>query len=251
MQLIDAVNTFARGFSASRSIAYPYLVKRPGGERLFILHDAPRPGKSGKQAERNREYMAVEMPADKVVERITKDGRPRHVVCAIHPSPVRDRELEDEYRALGYRYLKQEPLFVRALPPVPRGGGPLTICRVNTIDEAQAVASAARRRQIDERYLGDDEAPARLFAAFADDAPVGWVCSIRVGERSAWVAHLYVDKSQRGRGVGTALMQAMLRDDHRRGITHSVLTASQAGARVYRKIGYEQVGTVQLFTPLR
>ena len=250
MDLLDAVNTFARGFAASRSITHPYEVDRPAKPvRLFICRDAPHP--TPPRERRNREYLAVDLPPDVVVAAAGGQGRHRHVVCAIHAAADRDRALERAYAARGYRYLKQEPLFVRALPPAPRGSGPLPIRRVRTARAADAVATAARSRQIPLEQVGDDTAPSRLFAAFDGDAPVGWVCSVRVGNDSTWVANLFVRASLRGRGIGTALMKAMLRDDHRRGIRHSVLTASQAGARVYRKLGYEQVATVELFTPQR
>jgi GNAT superfamily N-acetyltransferase len=250
MQLVDAVNTFARGFSAGRSITHPYIVKRPGGGRLWVCQDGP-----GKRAsdERTREYVALGLPAKQVVDRVTRDGQPRHVLCAVHDGMGRDGELEAAYKALGYRYLKPEPLMVRALPPAPRGGSATQLMtrRVRTQVDAAAVATAAGRRQINVKFIGDDAAPARLFATFDGPTPVGWVCSIRVDEATAWVANLYVSKTHRRRGIATALMKTMLRDDGRRGVRYSVLTASSAGAHVYRQIGYEQVGTVQLFSPMR
>jgi len=248
MQLIDAVNTFARGFSAGRSITHPYIVKRPGGGRLWICQDGP-----GKRAsdERTREYVALDLPSEQVVDRINRDGEPRHVLCAVHEGLDRDREVEADYKALGYRYLKSEPLMVRALPPAPRGDGPLMTRRVRTQVDAEVVAKAAGRRQIDAKYVGDDQAPARLFATFDGPTPVGWVCSIRVDDASAWVANLYVSKTHRRQGIATGLMKTMLRDDAKRGVGFSVLTASSAGAQVYRQIGYEQVGTVQLFSPMK
>lgn len=81
------------------------------------------------------------------------------------------------------------------------------------------------------------------------DTPVGWVCSNRVKAEWAWVANLYVNKAYRHRGIGRALMLAMLRADARRGVRHSVLTASAVGALLYRKIGYEQVRLLQMFMP--
>ncbi len=43
-------------------------------------------------------------------------------------------------------------------------------------------------------------------------------------------------------------MSAVMRDDKEKGIERSVLFASGAGSRLYPPLGYEHIGTLQLFS---
>ena len=177
----------------------------------------------------------------------------------IHPGPGRDAKIETAYKELGLRYAAHEPVFVAATGKRVRvarsdgdanlPGAGVVVRRVVAVEDARRVAKAAGARQLLESEVDDDAARPRLFAAFEGEEPVGWVTSIRVGAAHGWVQNLYVLPRCRGRGLGRALMQAMLRDDAGRGITHSVLTASSAGARLYPKVGYDQVGTLLFFRP--
>lgn len=246
MDLSEVVDTFTRGFAAWRSRTHPYLVERVGP--LWLMRDAPR---KDPAKERNHEYVALDTAPKRVAELIRKSKPKRYALCVVHDGEGRRPEVEAGYKAAGFRYALHEPIFVCGLPPAPRGRAPLPVRRVKKVEEARAVAKAARTRQIDEADIGNDDAAARLFAAFDDGAPVGWVGSLRTSSGAAWVSNLYVLPSHRGRGVGRALMRAMLRDDARRGIRHSVLTASSAGAKLYPGIGYKRVGTLQMFRPGR
>jgi predicted acetyltransferase len=53
--------------------------------------------------------------------------------------------------------------------------------------------------------------------------------------------------AQRRRGIGTALLAKMLRDDRAHGARQSVLLASHAGALLYPHVGYEQIGMLLMF----
>jgi predicted acetyltransferase len=68
---------------------------------------------------------------------------------------------------------------------------------------------------------------------------------------ATWCADMYVDPSQRRRGIGQALLSKMLRDDRARGSKCSVLTASHTGALLYPRVGYERIGTLFMFAPRR
>ncbi|TPM41919.1 GNAT family N-acetyltransferase [Mesorhizobium sp. B2-3-4] len=58
-----------------------------------------------------------------------------------------------------------------------------------------------------------------------------------------------VEPSHRRRGIGQALMAKMLRDDRAHGARSSVLMAMHAGALLYLRMGYEQIGTLFIFAP--
>jgi GNAT superfamily N-acetyltransferase len=81
-----------------------------------------------------------------------------------------------------------------------------------------------------------------------DTGDYGWVSSIPVGDK-AWVSDLYVHEAFRGMGYGRALMSALLREDKEHRVRESVLLASVAGARLYPHLGYQRIGTLQIFCP--
>ncbi|MEM7626749.1 MAG: GNAT family N-acetyltransferase [Planctomycetota bacterium] len=245
MELKQAVKVFAHGFAATRSRTHPCLARRVGP--LWYLHDAPRKNPTKM---RGAEFIACGSRPPTVMRHIRATAAPRWALCVIHPGPGRDASIESAYKSAGLRYVSHEPVFV-AEPTVVLHAtrGPCAVRRATSADEAKRVAKAAGARQLLESEVDDDAARPRLFAAFEGEEPIGWVTSVRVGATHAWVQNLYVIRERRGRGIGRALMTTMLHDDAERGVTHSVLTASSAGARLYPKVGYHQVGTLLFFRP--
>jgi len=154
------------------------------------------------------------------------------------------------FKAKGYRFLGREPLFALDIPqrtifldhPVRR---------VTTIDDAAAIAKAARSKQILPDHLNTDDSACRLFAAFHEQTPIGWVRSIRTHDNCAWVSNMFVNPDYRRRGIGRSLLSAMLEDDLRLGVQWSVLLASLTGALLYPRIGYVQQGLLLIFSPIR
>lgn len=253
MDLSAAIDCFTLGYAAGRSQTHPCLVRRVAP--LWVVEDAPR---KNPKLYRKREFVVLADAApDRVVKLIASVGPGRYALCVIHPGPGRDAEVEDAYKSRGYRYMTHEKFFVRALPPVPRVAdtGRIAVKRITDLDDAQRVNKAARCRQIPDEQFDAEDPDAVLFAALEHPAskctPVGWVGSVRTDPTTAWVQNLHVLASHRRRGLGRALMKRMLQHDARRGITHSVLLASAAGALLYPQVGYEQLGTLQLFTPRR
>jgi predicted N-acetyltransferase YhbS len=123
------------------------------------------------------------------------------------------------------------------------------VVRVRTNELAALIKAAVGRRQILEEKLEDEAL--RLYAAFEEGKPVGWVRSIQGPHNSRWVSNLYVDAAHRRKGLGSALMNAMLADDQHSGADYSVLLASKVGSKLYPTLGYEQIGLLQLFAPPR
>lgn len=245
MDMPAAIETFTRGFSAYRSITHPFLADRVG--RLWYCHDAPRP--NNKRC-RNPEFAAYGLTPSSVLHAIRKTGEPKFGLCVFHDSDGRDPDLEQAYKTQGLRYRMSEPFFVRSTSPAPKAPTPegYRVRRATSEKQAGVVSKASGRRQVPDGAVRDPQADARLYAAWKGDEPVGWVTSIRVMD-SAWVADLYVVADHRRKGIAGALMACMLRDDARRGITHSVLTASSAGVELYRKLNYQRLGTLQFFIP--
>jgi predicted acetyltransferase len=60
---------------------------------------------------------------------------------------------------------------------------------------------------------------------------------------------MYVSPPFRRRGIARSLLCQMLHDDRAGGAQTAVLLASHTGAKLYPVVGYEQIGTLLLFTP--
>jgi GNAT superfamily N-acetyltransferase len=170
-------------------------------------------------------------------------------MCAMIADGEPDAPTRTAYKALGYRLLATEGVFVQRLKRIPRPASPVAIERVRTPDLAARLGKITRRRPIADDLLGAD-APFRQYVALDGKEIVGRVRSVdAVG--ATWCADMYVKPSHRRRGIGQALLARMLRDDRARGATCSVLTASHTGALLYPHVGYERIGTLFMFAPRR
>jgi GNAT superfamily N-acetyltransferase len=242
-RLDRATETFARGFSFTRSFTHPYLVERVGP--LWVVRDGPR--KNSKDY-RREEWIAHGADPIEVDRMARKNARGRFAICAICAIDDSDVPLREGYKSLGYRLGVTEPLMVHRLTRIPNPKSPARVKRATTQELADRLAKAARRTQILPEHLSAKYPPMRQYAAMIDGTIVGWVRSIVVGKMT-WCSNMYVVAKYRRRGIGRALMCQMLRDDRANGASEAVLTASHTGAKLYEAIGYEQVGTLLLFTP--
>jgi GNAT superfamily N-acetyltransferase len=240
-----AIEIFARGFCFTRSFTHPYLAERIGP--LWVMRDGPRK----KDDYRNEEWIAFHVPPEEADRTARKKTRGRFVICAIRASDEPDDSIRAAYKILGYRLTTKEPLMIHRLKRIPRLDAPATIERVTTVAQADALAEAARSRQVLHEHLVVDDAPMRQYIARSgDNQLVGWVRSIVVGD-GTWVSNMFVEPAHRRRGIGRAMLARMLRDDRAHGAAVSALLASHTGAMLYPVVGYEQIGELLVFVPNR
>jgi ribosomal protein S18 acetylase RimI-like enzyme len=165
-----------------------------------------------------------------------------------------DEELRAGYKGLGYRLLATEGFFVHRLAKIPRAGSPAKLELVKTVEMAARFGKATRSRPIPSEQLPikqkAHDAPFRQYVALDGEKIVGWVRSVVAGD-STWVSNMAVRPTHRRRGIGSAMLAKMLRDDRAAGAKQSVLLASHAGALLYPRVGYEQIGTLLIFAPKR
>src|SRR5205823_1132546 len=105
--------------------------------------------------------------------------------------------------------------------------------------------------QILPEHLSEEDRVCRLYAAFQNDKPIGWVRSIRTHPDCAWVSNMFVNPEHRRKGIGRTLLSAMLDDDAHFGVRWSVLLSSLTGAMLYPHLGYHEQGMLLLFSPVR
>lgn len=250
MTIEQALTVFVEGFTFTRSLTHPYLSERLG-ENLWQLHDAPR--RRASDTYRGEEWIAWSLPPADLDAHARATAQSKFTICYLVPLGEDDAEPRAAFKALGYRLMSTEPLMVHALSPLPvQGGKRFPIVRVQTQEQADTLAKAARRKLLLPEHLTSDQPPIRLYIAQDEAVPqvIGWVGSAATSE-GAWVTSLFVERAYRRQGVGRALMAQMLTDDKAHGASASVLLASHTGALLYPTLGYRQLGTLYLYTPGR
>lgn len=245
MTLDEAVQVFGRGFSFTRSFTKPFEFVQEGP--LLVMRDAlPR-----ERRTRVDEILAVSLPAVKTAAAIGEYNPHRFLLCTINGMEDNPKSVKSDYKEQGFRALRSEPFFVWDIRDVSISEPAFDVRQISNLEGAELVKQAEGKRQIRPRDLAESDPTLVLFAAWEDGVPVGWVKSIRTHPHAAWVSNLRVAHTHRRRGIGSALMQAMLRHDQERGVTHSVLLASSTGALLYPSLGYKQIGLLQMFSPIR
>ncbi len=237
----QAVETFVRGFTFTRSFAHPYLAERI--EDAWLLHDAPR--RSGD--ERTREWIAAGISPRRLHDLAQKHTQGRYAISFILPAGETDTAIRAEFKTLGYRLRSTEAMMAHPLDAIPHFPPPdsVRIERVLTQALADRLATAARSRQVLPEHL-TDSSPLRQYAALCGEKIIGWVRSISAAD-STWCSNMFVLKEFRRRGIGRAMLARLLIDDHSHGSKNAVLTASHTGALLYPHLGYRPIATLYLF----
>jgi predicted N-acetyltransferase YhbS len=117
------------------------------------------------------------------------------------------------------------------------------------LDDVPAVLRLARtagwnQTEADVRRLLALE-PDGCFAACAGGEVIGTVTTTVYGLTLAWVGMILVDPAHRRRGVGTALMEAVLGYLRERGVATVKLDATPAGRPIYERLGFCPEGTLE------
>ena len=235
-----AIELFVHGYSTDKSRTFPYEASRVGP--LWLMRDAVR---KNPRDYRNEEWVVHDVAAQEADAIVRQHARPGFAISVVIANDEPDGPARTAYKALGYRLLRTESFFLHRLRQIPNPPSAVSIERVRTTDRAAQLAKTIRRRPIAADLLGDG-APFRQYVAVDGDDIVGRVRSVdAVG--STWCAAMYVEPSQRRRGIGQALMSRMLHDDLALGSRCSVLAATHAGALLYPRMGYERIGTLLIF----
>lgn len=234
MNLQGAADAFVAGWGAIRRLNGPFAVEQR--DRAAWMHDPTR--------RRVGELVGVDLAPARMVELFPQGER--GAIAAIVSGDT--DEPRRAFRALGWRLLRTEPMFVHRLRDLP----PLDsrVARVRSPGEVARVAKASRMRPESMGAEDVDDAAMRLYEATLLGEHAGWVRSIRAGE-DAWVSSLNVREPYRRQGLGSGLMAALLHDDARLGRRASVLLASHTGALLYPRLGYERIGTLMVLMPIK
>ena len=130
-------------------------------------------------------------------------------------------------------------------PPVPAG---VRIELLDTPLSLNPLSTARRKRRLEGRTLMAQFTPRMIwnFSAQVDGVPVGET-TLLAAERTAGIYDVEVKEEFRGRGIGTALIDAAVRQAKKLGYVAVVLGATGMGSRVYAKVGFREVGKLSFW----
>jgi GNAT superfamily N-acetyltransferase len=243
MQAWTAVEHCLVGYCRLRSLLRPSQVIRRGP--LVGLEELP----STKPERKRREFFCRPSHAESaIVELDAFLPRSRQVLSIPVTSDAAAATITQACKQAGYRLASSEFLFAHEGPPPPETDGSCEIVLVSTEELADRVAKAQGRRHITTaEYLADERSALRLYCALREGSPVAWAQSVAAGRGVRYVANLYTAKTHRRRGLATAVMNRLLRDDARLGDRQSVLFSSHGGRSLYESLGYRQLGRLLMF----
>jgi len=237
MTISDAVEIFVEAFSREKSRTYPYIPTQLE-PWLWVMQDTP-----DRKKARKREVISISGDPVRTVERVAREGIGWHFVCEIHTPDVEFAQIREEYKRLGYRAISTEWLFVHPLADLPPRVQGIDVIKIESQEVMMGIPqTASQKRQLMEGTT--------KFAIHDGSQDLGWVTHIpmRGGD---WVSSLWVRPEHRGQGLGRALMTELLHHAKDQGDKASVLLATSDGARLYPKIGYQQMAVLQMFCPMK
>ena len=78
------------------------------------------------------------------------------------------------------------------------------------------------------------------FGAYRGRRQVGFARVVTDGVTFAWICDVFVEEGERGNGVGSRLMTAIVEDSRLRRVRRTILTTSSA-AGLYERFGFARV----------
>ena len=233
MDFMSAIDVFVEGFTLGKSKVHPYLVTRY--KNLWIMRDA-----EGRKEPRVTEVVACHEDPDEIARQIREFGLKWHFLSLIHPFDADFDAIRSTVKGHGYRAKSTEGFFVHQMHEIPT---------FTSLPEVRPILSTSIPAT--KNWVKTYPPESHTYGVWEDDGTeaLGWVQSTPVRDAS-WISNLYVREEYRKQGYGRALMSKMLLDDRERGVKTSVLLASTAGGRLYPHLGYDRIGTLQLFCPI-
>lgn len=236
-----AISVFVAGYCESRSRTWPYESVHTEG--LWVMRDAER---KNPKYYRKEEYIVWRVSAQQADRTARTYTRGWYFVGVVVDNDHSTEETKATWKALGYRLLATEPMFIHRLARIPGFKADVVLEPLRTQAQALAFAEASNMRPESDEIRGRDTY--RQYLAWSDDTIVGWVRSIETPD-GAWCSNLFVKPEWRRRGIARSLLARMLRDDRQREVRASVLLSSHTGALVYPHLGYQQCATLMIFAP--
>lgn len=244
MTIEAAMDVFIEAFCLGRSRTHPYM----GGQEcgMWVMRDGLRKDPRDYRCE---EWFVRGVLTTDQDSHIRKQTRGRYAVGSIRTPDESEDELRQGYRDLRYRLLMTEMFFAHDLGAFTAADSPATISLVTDRAGMERMKRVTGRLPFHPDRLTENPRRVRQYIAEIDGEIVGWTRSIRCREGN-WCSDLQVKTEHRRKGIGSALMTRMLRDDKDEWGGASCLLASHAGAKLYPRLGYAAIGQLFVYSPL-
>lgn len=245
IDVATAVETFVLGHTKSKSLTHPYEFLKIGP--VWGMRDANR---KNPRLYRKEEWVGYQVAPEVLAGTVAQHTRGWHFLAILLENDDDANFVRDQYKRLGYRLLSTEPLFVHSLQRIPRKTSPAKVVRMTHESQRLAYAQAARMAPLPVEVMADDS-PWRHYLAMVGPRVVGWVSSIQTSTGATWCTNMVVRQEFRRQGIGSSLLEKMLRDDRIHSAQASVLLSSHTGAWVYPTLGYTLAGILLLMAPAK
>lgn len=244
----QTIDIMCAAWAINNSITAPSEVVRLGP--LWIVRDSnAKPGKA-----RAEEIIAWGVSPTDTMRAVKEYAPPaKHLLEPLIKLDDDVDAIRSAYKALGYRAMSYETLFVcplRDRKPIP---SEWAIHRITNMDEMRRVTIEVlgrSRRKLRPCDFTDPHPVMRMYYAEVDGRVVAVARSLMPRRGVTWLHGVHTIELFRRRGIATALINQVLADDAALGSRHSALLASQAGAKLYPLLGYKLRAVMQQYAPI-
>jgi ribosomal protein S18 acetylase RimI-like enzyme len=245
IDLETALEAFVHSFAFTRAIVRPSEAKKIGA--FWCVRDV----ESTRKDVRSDEWT---VPADsdvpevlRAVDSTTKQRS--HRLCIAGSDNEELAAMKRMLTDAGYRFLRAEPIMVIETCAAKSALQRHEVIRVQSTTHIDELNAAARSRQILPAHLTDNPPSVRAYYSVQDGAVAGFVRCVTRHPAATYVAGVETFVPFRRTGVATDLMNAMLADDCKLGVSYAVLMASRVGERLYNSLGFALLGYLQVYSP--
>jgi GNAT superfamily N-acetyltransferase len=235
LKFTSAIDVFTKSFAFLRSLVYPAEAIRHGP--LWVVRDMPRKRANDYRME---EIFAYNIAAEEILLALSDYAAQHRYALGVF---INAKQTADPIKSVlklhGYRLWFTESFFVCDIASVANVArqsqlvkGAWAVRRAESPEEAaRAMRSAVGASQaLRPEHFGKPWPALRLYYVEENGEPIGSIRSVHLQKNAAWVNNLVTDPKHRRRGVGSALIRSMLRDDAAYGAKYSVLLSSHIGA---------------------
>jgi GNAT superfamily N-acetyltransferase len=218
----------------------PWVELHDDGDALWIF--------AGDTWPRNAVALArfTSATADKRVREILAAHLQKKVACNWIVGPVSaPQDLPQHLRAHGFKcmiHCAGMACDLDTVPPALASPAGVTIELLDGPPSLEPLTTERRKRRHEGRHALARMRPRQVwhFSASVDGRPVGET-TLCVGAGVAGIYSVVVLEKFRGRGIGTALVHAALRQGKKLGYRAAVLAATGMGIGIYTRLGFREV----------
>ncbi len=239
----NAIDCFTSSFCYLRSFNYPYIEDSCDG--ITVMHDNPLRGEKSRTSEI---VIKPSIEPQRIHQMVAGfHSHPRILLSAFSLTSEETLQLKSQYKGYGYRLLRTLPMFQCSSLSEYTNVLNYNCVEVFSTEQAEMLKQALGHTLVKCGENGILDSKIKIFYVELDGAVVGWVRSIRCYRNISYISDVNVLPEYRRRGIGTALMHALVNSNYSDGFLYSVLLATSAGSKLYQSTGFKEIAMLQMF----